>query len=860
MLLQRLVHQGCCFLLFSASVVRPASAEFVQMHHQPVQSAVEGKALEIKVIFTPPPVRVYQVRVYYRSADQTTYRFQPLSPQENTWIALIPADEVRGSRLQYFISAAVENDLVLTYPALNPYNRPEDIRITAPAEKPAARVEEKPPAMPLAKPVETKPAEKPKPQSAPLPEITLQQARPDTTPTQPPATEESIAADAEESASAIMILSPNEAETLAPDEVAIAVSLVSGAAELEPGSVQLWLDGAEITNLAESSPSLITYTPKQLKPGPHKLVVQAKSAAGSPLPQALIRFTVESKTTAQTAAKALQVHLFADGRTEQVLDESQSLFMGGADFTGAYKSLLYEGNLYLTSLEDRNKQPANRFYLTLHNKWIGVAAGDIHPMYNDLILWGRRVRGFSGYLHLGFLNIDLVSGSLTRAVNGNRSADSTRRSYGTFQQNLIGIRPSIGSGKNFQFGLTLVKVKDDTQSIHHGAMPKDNLVMGPDLKLSFDRGRIQLEARGALSLLTEDISPGAVTADEIEKALNLENDLPIDPESLADYFIVNESTLPLDPLEKTSMAYNASVKLDYFRNLLQVGYKSIGASYRSLANAWLRTNLEGWYLNDRLRLFDNKVYATFGYEDLLDNFSRQNNNPSISLKTFNYSVTLYPGQDLPQLTLGLRDQRRDNGVEKVQTAFLYDGIKTDTLVIDDRDLQTYRDLSAQVSQNLSLFNLQHTVSLSYISTRNIDEYKNSRPAGDIGRELNTGVFMINVNTQFTTPLKTNFSFASNRNSGPLSAGNLDYLMFGGGAEYNLWQDRLTLLADLRRMQMNDAGPGDTGLGRTQFRLGATWQIAPRHTVAVDGNFYTLSSDYMDSYTDKIFRIRYDRYF
>ncbi|HPI72618.1 MAG TPA: hypothetical protein PK843_06935 [bacterium] len=826
------------------------------MHHQPVHSAAEGQALQIKVTFTPPPMRVYQVRVYYRNADQTAYRFQPLTPQENEWIALIPGDEVRGPRLQYFISAAVENDLVLTFPAFNPYNRPEDILITAPAEKPAPRVAEKPPVPP----VESKPTEQPEPQAAPLPEITLQPTQPDTMPSQQPMTNGAAAVDAGEPSSPILILSPNDAETLAPDQVAIAVSLISGEEEIEQGSVRLWLDGAEITTLAESSPSLITYTPKQLKPGPHKLTVQAKSAGGSPLPQASVRFLVESGATAKAEEKALQVHLFADGRTEQMLDDNQSLLIGGADFTGAYKSLFYEGNLYLTSLEDRNRQPANRFYLNLHNKWFGVAAGDIHPMYNDLILWGRRVRGFSGYLHLGFLNIDLVSGSLTRAVNGNRSADSTRRSYGTFQQNLIGIRPSIGSGKNFQLGLTLVKVKDDTQSIRYGAMPKDNLVVGPDLKLSFDRGRIQVEARGALSLLTEDISPGAVTADDLEKALNLEEDLPIDPESLADYFIVNESTQPLNPLEKTSMAYNAAVKLDYFRNLLQVGYKSIGASYRSLANSWLRTNLEGWYFNDRLRLFDNKVYATIGYEDLLDNFSRQNSNPSISLKTFNYSVTLYPGKDLPQLTLGMRDQRRDNGVKKVQTAYLYDGLETDTLVIDDRELQTYRDLSAQISQNLSLFDLQHTISLSYISTRNIDEYKNSRAAEDIGRELNTGVFMINVNTQFAAPLKTNLSFASNRNSGPLSAGNLDYLMFGGGAEYGLWQDRLTLLADLRRMQMTFAGPGDNGYGRTHFRLGATWQIAPRHTVAVDGNLINLSSDSVDSYTDKIFRIRYDRYF
>jgi hypothetical protein len=111
--------------------------------------------------------------------------------------------------------------------------------------------------------------------------------------------------------------------------------------------------------------------------------------------------------------------------------------------------------------------------------------------------------------------------------------------------------------------------------------------------------------------------------------------------------IINDSTYPINPLEGTSTAWNVSLRLNYFRNLLHVGYKSIGSQYYSLTNDWIRTDIAGFYFSDRLRLFSNKHYLTLGYENFKDNLAQEDARPSVDLQTLNYSLSWYPEQVIP---------------------------------------------------------------------------------------------------------------------------------------------------------------------------------------------------------------------
>ena len=112
--------------------------------------------------------------------------------------------------------------------------------------------------------------------------------------------------------------------------------------------------------------------------------------------------------------------------------------------------------------------------------------GDAYPRFNELVLWGKRVRGIEAYLKFGFFNLEFAHGETKRKIPGipleedsvigdNKyfipNTDSLVTSstgiykYGTFKQSLLAIRPSFGSGKNFQFGLSFVKAHDCAYSL-----------------------------------------------------------------------------------------------------------------------------------------------------------------------------------------------------------------------------------------------------------------------------------------------------------------------------------------------------------------------------------------------------------
>jgi hypothetical protein len=262
-------------------------------------------------------------------------------------------------------------------------------------------------------------------------------------------------------------------------------------------------------------------------------------------------------------------------------------------------------------------------------------------------------------------------------------------------------------------------------------------------------------------------------------------------------------------------------------------------------------------------MFRNKLYVNLGYEDYLDNFSEQNANPSISLKTLNYGITFYPGQGLPQITLGMRDHYRDNGVELLETRILNSGVTIDTTTVDNRERTIYHDLSAQLGYDVHLFDLRHTLSLSFTSSRNIDDYNSTRLPGFLSREINTSIAMVSWATQFAIPLKATLSFATNQNNGALQQSNLDYSMIGGAAEYTIVRDRLSSYIDGRRIRMAGATGTTSSLDRDQARLGLTFNIAKQHTLKADADFInmkTSGSGTSSSYTDKLFRLRYDKYF
>lgn len=890
---RRMTHCNCLlvflFLLAGTGPARIHAQPVIQ--HTPPGAVAAGTDLRLAFALNDFSGRVLLAKLYFKSEGEATYRSVDLTGAALRWQGTIPGRLVRGNSLSYFCSLLLDNQSIVTWPAANPYNRPHQLTLEArplsagpesvppsvppaAAQLPPAKAASKPapaavtPARPAAGTAAQPPRQEPAaPPGALRQEPASQLAEPESSGTVPPS---------------FQLLTPEADESVADAEVLIAISYYDETSELDPHSVVLLLDNIDLTSRAEITPALISCDPPPLDPGRHLLQVSGRDNHGRAIPDLQVRFFVESQKeqAAAGARPSFQGHLYADALHESFAGEGETIGMAGADFSGKTGPFTWRGNLFLTSLEDRAYQPRNRYGFSLTSRIIGLSAGDTYPRMHELILAGRRVRGVAGYLHLGLFNLDMVYGQLqrpvksrfTRAANsagvpltgvdGRDSLQVSRR--GTYGQSIIGLRPSLGDGRVFQLGMTLVRIRDDSTSITGGLYPQDNLVLGPDVKLALFSGRLLLTGAAAASILTRDISYGPSSADDIKRSLG-GDELPFDPAELADLLILNDSSVPLNPAAGSSLAWFLNLQFNHWQQSLNLGYRSIGAEYLSLANPWLRRDLRGLYLQDRIRLLQNKIYLTLGYEQYADNFSEENGNPSIDMRTINYGVSLYPGGIYPQLSISLRDQLRDNGIDQVTTDRVRISSVSDTLIQhDEREKTWFRDLVIQLSQEFRLLEASHQLSLSFISSRNIDEYEEERTTALASPDLSNRLLLLSLATRYTRPWTSTLSYSSNHSEGAAFSA-MDYRTIALQGEHQWLDGRMSTFAEFRHVTVEQSLAGGAGstLQRRQWHLGSRWSITSGQTLLLEGQIWNYSvpsplSGENDG--ESLIRLRYDRYF
>ncbi|HEX9654597.1 MAG TPA: hypothetical protein VGA99_12885, partial [bacterium] len=690
----------------------------------------------------------------------------------------------------------------------------------------------------------------------------------------------------------ILILSPESGEQFSVGEdVIIATSFFSADAEIDVSSVNLFVDGENVTLQAEITENLLTYTSKNLRPGTHQVLIQGHYTSGAQLPSASLIFRVVGEQRRDPTLSTFSARVFAETRQEKISGVGFSDNIIGGQLSGRQSILKYNANLYLTTRESSRFQPRHRYSLNLEIPMLGVTVGDTYPRFNDLMLWGKRVRGVWGRLHTGVFNVDVVYGETNRGISPRTLLSSANVdslvAFGTFKQRLLGLRQSWGSGRNFQLGLNMLKVRDKFSSSDSTAFfggqftqaPQDNLVLGSDFLLAFDSHRIELTAAGAFSLFSNDISDGPLDKQEIEDQFDV--DLPFNPADFKDWLIINASTTPLDPRDLTSLAYNVNLRLNYFNNDLRFGYKSIGGEYASLANSFLRANIRGFFFDDRLRVYQNKIYLNFGFENYNDNFDADNQNPNTKLQTFSTGFSIYPDPRYPNLTFGLRNHTRDNDIDSLFVD-LTSGVPDTS---DIRENNKTMDWSVQANYDLNFMQLRHSVSVSYIASDRNDKFNDPFRLTQVGNnfvnltETSSNVQLFSVRTQYQIPLTTTFNFARNENKFASGINSFKFNFFAGNAEY-LWLNQK--LRTYFGMNLTSASGSTTITATTQavtdytrvgFTLGTRFDLGPGHFVSLDGQLIRFSDNggTLDttissftptnpSFTDRIFRLYYEKRF
>lgn len=579
----------------------------------------------------------------------------------------------------------------------------------------------------------------------------------------------------------VVFLSPEFDATFSAEDVLISVSLLRADSIVVKRATLLYLDGSDITKYAVRSDDLLVYVPDnhgvRLKPGKHKVTVSLFNRLGNLHRQVTTYFNVldEASGPLQLAAdRFLYSGSFdLESRREKVNGRTTWYNRGGTRFSGRYEEWRFNGNLYITSEESASRQPQNRYYAAIESPWLLLGYGDSYPLFPQLILNGKRLRGLNSSLRLGKFNLDLALGKTVRGVEGtliktipaaNLEAEQRadqfaayaridtatwgKYSYGSYARSMFALRPSFGSGERYQIGFTWLKSKDDLSSIRFGTRPQENLVLGTDLVSKFDEGRIELAAQAAFSAYNSDISSGTFTDAYIDTVYKKDAAAIKDARDILSKFItVNDNLRPLSFKKLSTMAYDASLSLNYFDNAFKASYLFRGSDYTSFGQTFLRNDIAGFSLFDRMRLFGNECIITIAFERMHDNTS-ESKAATTRFTTFSLAASYDPRNEMPSITVGYTHYANRNG--------LVSPIFDSTSTVHDQTNRIFF-LGQHRFQYLAVHNVTASISTSLrddYTVRNLD--------------VRNMAVSFTLNTKFDIPLQTTLGYTSNVNRFPAS--------------------------------------------------------------------------------------------
>ena len=432
-------------------------------------------------------------------------------------------------------------------------------------------------------------------------------------------------------AQTVQILSPGPNETAIGPDILIATSFY-GVQNLDPQQVRLVVDGFDVTGGATINGDMLSYLSESLNPGNHTVVVKLGPDANGTPQNTKWSFRVEGEEEAKFDL-GLKGKLTSGMNYDQIDNQTLGVSQMGLVLNGqATEWIKFNTNIKLTSEEDPLLQPRNKYTLGLDfGNWGHLVVGDANPRLSQFTAYGKRVRGFDFRLDLGPLGIHYSKGQINRAVQGAKNDAYSwdkfsleegvnkiildRRGY-TFRQNMDAFRLSIGKGVYGQWGLNLVKIRDDKNSVVQdmssailtldsdtlglsagqytlsdllakddlanydislrdpvnwtGDTPQDNLVIGSDLGIYLNHKRIALEGEVAFSLLNRNIWDGAISKTALDTLMDDSTDnsiagifdlgtIPINPQDISNIFIINQYMSPLIPIDVGLFADSATV-------------------------------------------------------------------------------------------------------------------------------------------------------------------------------------------------------------------------------------------------------------------------------------------------------------
>ncbi|MCB2200346.1 hypothetical protein KQI63_13140 [bacterium] len=714
---------GKTVLLACLALLFPLTSAFAQygtvrVVHTPISFAEEGKPLTVEAFLEGEVSQtdILEAKLWFKTRNQEVYDFEEMYYSAGNFSAEIEAQYIVVEGLDYFIEIILDDGSSYTFPANNPITSPVEVNVRGAASS---------------------------------------------QPEEP-----------------VILISPTPF-TEVEGRLLIAVAFNQAAREIDVTKIRMRINGRDRTNQADVSTELLTVViPRLQNKGRQRLDIDYMGPEGMENLGSWSFTWVPEGEGSFRVSEYVQANFTSELRHQKYNGDAQNIFRESFNIRASAGSFALTGSGRLTSEEQGSLQPQHRYLVTAGWPSFRLRYGDIKPRYNELILWGRRIRGTSLDMNAGAARLQMIYGNLTRPIDADLisiTPDTTEDDIpfmdttfapGTYRRWLGAARVSFGKPNTFMIGFTTMKAKDDITSIDYGENPKDNLVTGADLEMYLDRRRITLTSQVALSLFNENTSEPAL--DDVKDYQNIIwinqyfDPLPAEGIDTTGSLDVNKV---VGSILGNALSHKTRLRIRYLNNDLQAGYKLINRSFRTMGNPTLLNDKQGYYFKDRLRLFKSRLYIEGGMEHYWDNVTGKGDIRNTQDVVF-ASINAYTGDVLPDVNLSYRNNLNTN--DGTFSTYAPDPSQPTIIdTIDTRKENTTDIITLSLMQNLYYRGTSNQLTFAMTTSDRADSYNT------LG-EASTNMLAFGVRTRYDMPLMTRANFS---NSSQTSIGGLTDLSF-----------------------------------------------------------------------------------
>lgn len=422
-----------------------------------------------------------------------------------------------------------------------------------------------------------------------------------------------------------LILLSDEDSAPASNGFIVAVSWFTLEEVIDKSQVRLFVKGKDVTAKSFVSNTILLYKDMTPTPGVYTFYVVAKTKDGKELYSQT--WTKVILTAGEFTSLPMNLRGTFNTGTNIISTTSDGTPSFGSDrddgwasleLNSIYKKLRMQSYTYLSTMQSKDAQNANRFRLGVLLPVWETWMGDYSPSFGTYTMSNKNIRGIYSKLNLNGFGLSFAHGEISRAVDSRDIINSAtkQRSFipGSFKQEALAARIQLGKENGFLVGITTTRNRDVKSSLNfkdifqitetdtlQRVFPKDNLVLSMDSRITIPAQNMVIGIEGAGSLYNNNTYPGPFNKDDLQEYLD--SDVPINPVDFQDIFIVNTNMQPMpmskDFKPKSIFAWKAYLRNFYWNNLINMSYSQVGPSFKALSTGYVQSDATQWMISDQ---------------------------------------------------------------------------------------------------------------------------------------------------------------------------------------------------------------------------------------------------------------------